>query len=709
MRAVCSLTPMKQTLSLVLVVLLAIGLTAQTTASPDVLLKAAMQKEQIDNDLPGAIAAYKSLVEKFPKDSASASALLQLAGIYTRQGNAVSAREAHEQILRDHPSSTAAIRARELLTRATGPGVKENEIAVTGKASGMLGEGRVSPDGRYISFADTLVVSAGGTGNLALFDTTTGATTIVNKFSNQQEPWGEGNVEFTSIWSPDGRELAYCWRPEGGVFREVRIVNRQSGQHRTIFRSPEGVTWLAPMAYSPDGQQVVAALAQQAGEGTVKSAELALISVRDGKKQTLRSLDWSFPGNAVFSRDGKWVAYDHQPVVESPSRDVRLISVDGKRDVPVADDRTSHEVLLGWLPDGQLLIASDRSGQTDAMTIKVNPDGTLGAPVTIKRGVGQLTPQGVTADGRVFVQRTANIREVYVAEIDPETGKMVKPPAPLARAQPSVNRSEPAFSPDGTRIAYVQSAPGVAQSIVIQTLDTNDVRTYAVAVRNIDWPLWNPDGRSFLFDGTGTDGVQRTFRLDLASGKVEAAFNDILFGLSPDGRWAYTRGGEFGGGLVRRNLQDGRTEQISQPPDSAQGSTLSPDGRWVAFIVRGGGADVGAGASAGLRGNAAVHIRPTDGGPSRAIAENLRVGYARLAWSHDSRFVIFGDNPGGLSRVDIHTGVRQALGFGGPAGGFGVVNERTMNADGRRLAFGTSRNRRELVVWENVMPKGRRP
>jgi len=52
-------------------------------ASPEILLKTAMQAEQIDNDLPAAIAQYKNIVDKFPKDPAATRALLQLAG-FTR-------------------------------------------------------------------------------------------------------------------------------------------------------------------------------------------------------------------------------------------------------------------------------------------------------------------------------------------------------------------------------------------------------------------------------------------------------------------------------------------------------------------------------------------------------------------------------------------------------------------------------------------------
>jgi hypothetical protein len=67
------------------------------------------------------------------------------------------------------------------------------------------------PDRRFISSADQLIISAGGTGNLAIFDVKAAHTTIVNKFSNLK-PWAEGSTG-DSMWAPDGKQIAYAgWR-----------------------------------------------------------------------------------------------------------------------------------------------------------------------------------------------------------------------------------------------------------------------------------------------------------------------------------------------------------------------------------------------------------------------------------------------------------------------------------------------------------------
>jgi Tol biopolymer transport system component len=692
---------MRHTVTALLVLSLCAGLLAQAppASSADVLLKAAMQKEQIDNDLPAALAQYKAIVEKFPKDPAAPKALLQMAGIYGRQGNVAAEREVYERIAREYPNSgTPAATARQRLGTAAAARLKETELVPSGKADAMLGRGRVSPDGRYISFEDQLFEAAGGTGNLAIWDVRSGQTTIVNKFSNVK-PWADGFAE-DSAWSPDGTQLAYAWAVEGDRrTRELRIVDRGTGRHRVVFRSADGTIWVKPFSFSPDGRHVLTSLAVPAGEGTVRSSELALISVADGTKRTVKAFDGHVPGNAVFSPDGKYVAYDFQPQRNAEVRDVSVIALDTGRESPVANDGAANEVLLGWLPDGHVLLTSDRQGTVDALVVPVRTGAVSGVPAVVKRDVGQLEPQGVTRDGRVFVLKSVAYRDVYVAELDPVTGKAIRPPAPLTRAQPTVKRSEPAFSPDGTRIAYVQSAPGVPQSVVIQTLATDELRVYPVRVRNIDWPLWHPDGRSFIFDGTGEDNVQRTFQLDLQSGAVTHLSDSIVAGVSPDGQYLYGETRQRRG-LLRRSLKDGTTTVIV-PVEERQatgiaGILLSPDGRWLAYLSRGGG-----------MGGASLLIRPATGGAPRVLTQNFAAGYARLAWSPDSRYVIFNDNATGLNRISIDGGQREPLGIRGQ--GLGQITEKTMSADGRRLAFGVSRNRSELWVWENVIPKAKQP
>jgi Tol biopolymer transport system component len=605
------------------------------------------------------------------------------------------------------PASIAAALALTLLSAgggrfvgpvaAAGPGdqLKETKLMPTGRAvDGMLTGGKVSPDGRYVSFADQFIAAAGGTGNLAIWDVKKDKTTVVNKFSNLK-PWADGYAE-DSTWSPDGKELAYAWTVEGGdKNQELRIVDRASGKHRVVYTSDPGVTWMTPLAWSPDGRYIATALGVGAGEATVGATQLALISVADSSVTTLKRFDGNMPGGGAFSPDGKFVAYDFQPSKTSTARDVFVIGIDGTHDTPIADDLSTNDVLLGWFSDGHLLYTSDRAGTVDAWTVQVTDGKPQGQPVVVKRDVGQLDAQGITRDGRVFVQKTELVREVYVVDVDPTTGKATRPPAPLMRAQPTVKRRLPAWSPDGARIAYVQSAPGVAESVVVQTIATGEIRVYPVPVRNLDWPVWQPDGQAFFFDGTGEDNVQQTFRLDLQSGLTKPFTSGFIFGFSRNGEYYYEGGpGVPERAIVRRGVADGSSTPVATRDEVGGGTQVSPDGGWLAYFTGG-------------RWNRVLVIRPIGGGEPRVLTGDLGGGFQRLAWSPDSQFVFF-DSPrsSGLGRVSIDGSEPQSVGIprGGVAkGGLGAIKWRSMNADGRRLAFDVQQNNRELWVWENVL------
>jgi Tol biopolymer transport system component len=565
-------------------------------------------------------------------------------------------------------------------------GLKETEIPVTGRAAGILGSGRVSPDGRYISFGDQALETLGGTGNLALFDIKTGTTTIVTKDSNLK-PYADGRAE-ASAWSPNGTRLAYSWRVAGsGRKRELRIVDRQSGRHHVIFQTTEAVPFLTPFAISADERYVLSSLEAAAGAGTVGKTELALISIADGAKRTLKTFDGSAPGGAVFSPDGNYVAYDFLPAGDAAGRDLALVSVDTGREHLIADPAT-NDVLLGWLPDGRILFRRDGRGEMDAWALPVSNGAPQGAPVLVKRNVGQIEPQGITRDGRVFVWKWNQVREVYVTEVDSVTGRALRPSAPIFGTRPFLKRGEPAWSPDGSRIAYAQSAPMEPQAMVVQTVATNELRVYPVPVRNIDWVLWSPNGQALLFDGTGRDNVQRMFRLGLESGEVEPASDPrrVIIGFSPDGSFVYEIGG--GRGLSRRNVADGATEVLGA---GAPAMALSPDAKWVAYIPN------------GPVGQQSLAVRPVSGGAGRVLVEKFNPGYARLTWTKDSKYIVFNVIPDGLHRVPVDGGPMEPLDISG----VGWITEKSMNADGRRLAFAVSRDSTELWMWDNVVSNRR--
>jgi outer membrane protein assembly factor BamD (BamD/ComL family) len=83
----------RQVLAVLVLLTLAIRLPAQTATPADVLFKTALQLEQVDGNLAGAMKAYQSIVDQHPQHPVAARALVQMAGIHEGQGDAAAALE----------------------------------------------------------------------------------------------------------------------------------------------------------------------------------------------------------------------------------------------------------------------------------------------------------------------------------------------------------------------------------------------------------------------------------------------------------------------------------------------------------------------------------------------------------------------------------------------------------------------------------------
>jgi Tol biopolymer transport system component len=159
---------------------------------------------------------------------------------------------------------------------------------------------------------------------------------------------------------------------------------------------------------------------------------------------------------------------------------------------------------------------------------------------------------------------------------------------------------------------------------------------------------------------------------------------------SPDGRYVTDNSWE-GGDLVLRDLQTGEerhiTDQGSWTGEWAEGSRISPDGRFVAYTWYGPGAGGGVGYS--------VRIISVEGGQSRVLVSNEGNQYAQpFDWSADGTRVLVGltrsDGTNQIGLVDVADGelhMVKSLGRASPA-------NMALSPDGRHVAYDVQRDER---------------
>jgi len=251
----------------------------------------------------------------------------------------------------------------------------------------------------------------------------------------------------------------------------------------------------------------------------------------------------------------------------------------------------------------------------------------------------------------------------------------------------------PAWSPDGSRLAYVAEADGYRQ-LFVRTLASGEERRLTRETRDDIQPVWSPDGRRLAFVRASADSGQLApsdlngwyfeggdiWTLDVASGAmsrlVTAAFGPAW---SPDGKrlafdaaWAGPRRIWISdtAGLNPRQITSDSSEAVIHA-----GPRWSPDGRRLVFRRIEGTtsdlltADVASAATARLTQDAPAELDP--------------------AWSPDGQWIYFSSDRGGGMNV-----WRQRVGADGRPGaleqlstGAGADVEPAPAPDGHRLAF----------------------
>ncbi|HYM12750.1 MAG TPA: hypothetical protein VEU62_18575, partial [Bryobacterales bacterium] len=367
-------------------------------------------------------------------------------------------------------------------------GVDEPRLWWSGPQVTLLGS--PSRDGRWLSFADP------ATGALGIRDLATGSwRAIANR------PAGSREFAYFSVFSRDGRSVAYAWFNDQG-FYELRVAaSSGEGRPRVAYRN-EDAGFVQPCAWTPDDKQILTLLFRRDN-----ISQIALAPAAGGPLRVLRSLNWVYPKKMDISPDGRWIVYDNFAVDGKPERTIFILSVDGSQERRLIDLPGNYLFPL-WSPDGRrVLFAGDNGGPEELWGVDVEQGRPQGEPRRIRGSLGRFLPLGITDAGELFLGVRTGAPDVYVAPLE-DAARGARCPGRRFAGR----NSEPAWSADGKRLAYL-SRRGTenfgedARAIVVLDVASGSEREVSARMAYIDRVAWSPDGLTLL--ASGSDGKAR--------------------------------------------------------------------------------------------------------------------------------------------------------------------------------------------------------
>jgi serine/threonine-protein kinase len=380
------------------------------------------------------------------------------------------------------------------------------------------------------------------------------------------------------VFSPDGQWLAVSLRSPSA--RRLSRISVSGGPLRTVVDAinlSSGFTWTGNRLFFAEFAKGIQEMSADGGESTVliptDANHIALMPqlLPDGD-----SVLYTLAGTDDLVR------WDRaQVIVESLKTHQKKVLINGGTDG-------------AYVPSGHIVFASGNTLM--GARFDVNRQEMVGSPVPIVSGVMRVSASGiaqyaVSSDGTLaYIPGSSPATQFRMTILDAQ-GRLT----PL-NLPPGLYEA-PRTSPDGTKLAYDTDDGKEASVYIYDLTGSTQPRHLTVWGGRNRFPIWSPDSQSVAFqsDHDGTPGIWLQ-RADGAGAPIRLTHAEAGTSHMPDAwipkqrAFAFSVIDKSGASLWTYSLSDKQSTPVPNVRSTSPlQSAFSPDGRWLAYDVRGPG------------------------------------------------------------------------------------------------------------------------
>jgi Tol biopolymer transport system component/DNA-binding winged helix-turn-helix (wHTH) protein len=392
----------------------------------------------------------------------------------------------------------------------------------------------------------------------------------------------DGKQNLEPAWSPDRRLIAYYSRDRGGIW----VMPALGGAARQIAEFGSRPAW------SPDGSMIAfqsEPLSELLGFH-IGSSTIWIVSAQGGNAKPITQVGNPTGGHGVpsWSPDGKRIVFVSREITEAT---LWTVSIEDAGLKQITRSRNIYDPT--YSPDGQYIYypAVTSGSGFGLWKARISPaSDPLGEPVlVVDPGSASFAFPTISADGKklayALLSSTSNLWSV---PLSPSSSEATGSPAPITN-DTSLRNTDPAFSPDGRKIAFGSTRSGPSDIWLVDADGKNPVQLTTDPARD-GLPSWFPEGDriSFASDRSGHSALWST----TLTGGRDTLFLDVgqdmgYARLSPDGKQVAFQSRKDGViNIWTAALEGGQPKRLTFDKELMGWPCWSPDGKLLGLEMR---------------------------------------------------------------------------------------------------------------------------